>query len=52
MGGPPKNVGSRGGIIVLQEEPSFLPSLHQPGHGDLKVWIHLVLQIDMDDHTS
>jgi hypothetical protein len=35
-----KKHGERSGIIVLQEEPSFLPSLHRPGHGNLKVWIH------------
>jgi hypothetical protein len=47
-----KKRGKRGKIIVLQKEPSFSPSLHRPGHQDLKVWTHLMPQLDMDGRTS
>jgi hypothetical protein len=32
-----KKHGEQGGIIILQKEPSFPPSLHQLGQGDLNV---------------
>jgi hypothetical protein len=47
-----RKCGEQGGIIDLQEEPSFSPSLHRPGHVNLKVWIQPVPQCDMDDRAS
>jgi hypothetical protein len=42
----------RSGSIIHQVKPFLPPPLHQSGHGDFKVRIYPVPDLDMDDRTA
>jgi hypothetical protein len=41
----------RGRIIIFQVKPFLPPPFHRPRHGDFKVRIYFVPQLDMDDRA-